>query len=91
MVGAGVTSVTVWPGGKGREMTIHLLPPSSSAPAMASLTRSYAAKQVPLEDITVKRVDEDMRRESILLLWIEQRQVFKAVKCNRALAFYKLP
>ncbi|WVO23666.1 uncharacterized protein IAS62_005021 [Cryptococcus decagattii] len=62
MVGAGVTSVTIWPGGKGREMTIHLLPPSSSAPAMASLTRSYAAKQVPLKDITVKRVDEDMRQ-----------------------------
>lgn len=68
IVGAGVTSVTVWPGGKGRKMTIHLLPPSSSAPAMASLTRSYAAEQIPLEDITVKRVDEDMKRESILLL-----------------------
>lgn len=46
-------------------MAIHLLPPSSSAPAIASLTRSYAAEQVPLEDITVKRVDEDMRRESV--------------------------
>lgn len=62
IVGAGVTSITVWPGGKGREMAIHLLPPSSSAPAIASLTRSYAAEQVPLEDITVKRVDEDMRQ-----------------------------
>lgn len=72
-------------------MAIHLLPPSSSAPAMASLTRSYAAEQVPLEGITVKRVDEDMKREPILLSWIEQRQVLKAVRYNRALAFYKLP
>lgn len=48
-------------------MTIHLLPPSSSAPAIASLTRSYVAEQVPLEDITVKRVDEDMKRESLFL------------------------
>ncbi|OWZ29521.1 hypothetical protein C356_06123 [Cryptococcus neoformans c45] len=62
IVGAGVTSITVWPGGNGREMTIHLLPPSSSAPAIASLARSYVAEQVPLEDITVKRVDEDMKQ-----------------------------
>ncbi|WVQ81004.1 hypothetical protein IAT38_003111 [Cryptococcus sp. DSM 104549] len=60
-LGSSVTSLTVRPNTSGQEVTVHFLPPSSASPTIASLARGYASGQVAVQDIDVKRVDEDVK------------------------------
>ncbi|WVQ76447.1 hypothetical protein IAR50_006114 [Cryptococcus sp. DSM 104548] len=72
-LGGGVTSITVWPsfakgdpkktGGSRKELVVHFVPPSSGALGVVNLAKEYVRDEVELEDVTVRKVDEDMKKQ----------------------------
>ncbi|WVO12725.1 hypothetical protein L204_100333 [Cryptococcus depauperatus] len=66
LLGAGVTSITVWSTvteqQQTKELLVHLMPPSSTVLAIAGLAKSYAACHLPIQDANVSKVDEDMKK-----------------------------
>ncbi|ODN75832.1 hypothetical protein L202_05828 [Cryptococcus amylolentus CBS 6039] len=77
-LGGGVTSITVWPsffgkgdskkaqagaGGSRKELVVHFVPPSSGAVGVVNLTKQYVKGKVEVEEVTVNKVDEDMKKQ----------------------------
>ncbi|ODO01875.1 hypothetical protein L198_02603 [Cryptococcus wingfieldii CBS 7118] len=73
-LGGGVTSITVWPsfgkgdskkaaGGSRKELVVHFVPPSSGAVGVVNLTKQYVKGKVEVEEVTVKKVDEDIKKQ----------------------------
>ncbi|WWD22287.1 hypothetical protein CI109_106778 [Kwoniella shandongensis] len=60
----GVMSVEVHPRKqRSKGLTVHFLPPSSSSSLVTDLTKKYAASQLSLQEMTVSKVDHDLRQQ----------------------------
>lgn len=72
-----------------KDLTVHFLPPSTSSSLLTNLTKTYAASQISLEEMTVSKVDQDLRRELFFLLILAQSRVSYRSVADR-LAFHML-